>query len=373
MVQGPAPTGEERLAIIRQRLTTSSAILAREYEPDVWVLDGLILQRGLTLFVSKLGNGKSYFALGLAIAISNGTPFLNRAMRRAKALYLGLEDSDHRLRKRLDQLSAIGTSALFVATDWERGRKGIEDLRLMLQMEPEIACVVIDPAARFLQVADTNDYTEMYQAIAELKAVAGKVGIVLVHHCKKEVCADPFDDALGSTAISAAADNRLVLRRTRGQPDGTLYAMGKDVDYQELAVRQEENGAWILLGNAKDVYISDKCSEILDVLRREGPLTAAQVAEALGKNLYTTRNQLGKMFRDGQVYKAVDGRWVSEPETESRLVGLVGGAAGDLPGAGATSPTMPTSPTTPTNTTTNKGGPSLSLSTLFSDAEAADA
>lgn len=226
---------------------------------------------------------------------------------------IGLEDSNRRIHDRLEQLQAIGTDKLLIYTHWHQGEKGLEDLRLLLACRPYIRVVIVDPIVRFIDLLDFNDYGGAYGALTPLKDLldARKVAGIFSTHCRKGLSdLDAFDSILGSTGWGAACDTRLVLRRQRGSPEGTLVAGGRDVIYSEHALQFDPYSGWTYQGLAEDVQMSSARREIIDLLA-EGPLSATEIAKRLEKNYNTTRNLLAKLQDAGKVFHdAEDGhKW----------------------------------------------------------------
>ena len=83
---------------------TAAELLGLELPPIRWSVQGLIPE-GVTLLAGKPKLGKSWMALGIAIAISTGgVAFGTRAVEEGDVLYMALEDNHRRLRKRLGKL-----------------------------------------------------------------------------------------------------------------------------------------------------------------------------------------------------------------------------------------------------------------------------
>jgi predicted HTH transcriptional regulator len=96
-------------------------------------------------------------------------------------------------------------------------------------------------------------------------------------------------------------------RKARGQMDGVLKLTGRDIQEQELAMRfHSAEGAWEFMGDAEECTRSQQRQEIITLLRRNGPKTPKEIAEATGKNPVNIRSLLWKMVKDQEV-KALDG------------------------------------------------------------------
>lgn len=291
----------------------SAELLAKIFAPLEWLVPELVPAEGVTVLGSKMGNGKSYFLLQLAAALSTGTPFLGRETKRRGVLFIALEDSERRINSRLNQLGIVGTDKLLIYTQWARGKQALEDLRLLLACRSEIKVAIIDPIVKFIDLCDFNDYGGAYGALGPLKAALDSRGVagIFSHHCKKSVAElDAFDDLLGSTGWGASCDTRLVLRRTRGSDEGTLVAGGRDVQHSESAILFEETSGWTYQGTVSDVRMSAERREIVELLE-DGPLSASDIAKRLGKNYNTTKILVRKLTEAGSLVR--EGKGVTLP------------------------------------------------------------
>ena len=92
--------------------------------------------------------------------------------------------------------------------------------------------------------------------------------------------ADFVETVQGTFGTAAAADTIIVVKRSRGEADATLYVTGRDVDEQELALRfAPETGTWELLGDAAEYGLGETRKEILDAIRAHGSLTPKQASD----------------------------------------------------------------------------------------------
>ncbi|MGZ6969310.1 MAG: AAA family ATPase [Acidimicrobiia bacterium] len=81
-------------------------LLAADFPPIKWAVDG-VLADGLNLVAGSPKVGKSWLALGLAIAVASGGRALGKIpVERGDALYLALEDPPRRLKRRLEIILA---------------------------------------------------------------------------------------------------------------------------------------------------------------------------------------------------------------------------------------------------------------------------
>ena len=297
---------------------TAAELMLEEIPPVRWILPG-ILPEGLTILAGKPKMGKSWLALDLALAVANGGKALGIQVEQGDVLYLALEDTKRRLQSRIEILTS-GTSGnlgnLSFEISWPPfDQGGLEHLDRWLEKQPSTRLVIIDTFARvrIKQRSNANIYSEDYGAAYMVKALADKhrVAILLIHHLRKARASDPIEEISGSTGLTGAADNLLVLRRERGQADAFLCVTGRDIDEAELALMWDATTAhWKCLGAADDYRLSAEREEIRRALLKAAqPLSPKEVAEAIGKNDNAVKQLLWKMQRNGQVEPVGSGKY----------------------------------------------------------------
>ena len=305
---------------------TAYDLMALVLPPVKWVVPGL-LPEGVTLLAGKPKLGKSWLALAIAIAIACGGVALGtKRMEWGEALYLGLEDNQRRLQRRLGKLlgGENAPEGLHIATAWPRVDEGGEEaLGGWLEEHPEARLVVVDVLKRVRPRPSRHQsvYEADYESLEALHALAGKYGVAVlcVHHLRKAGADDPMDEISGSTGLSGAADGVLLLKRDRGRGDAYLHVDGRDIEEPaELALTWDPDTAgWTLAGDAEQFRLSQARAEIVEVLEKaDEAMTPAEVADALGKSYNTIKQRLWQMSKEGQVL-ASDGRY-SLPNNHNR-------------------------------------------------------
>lgn len=208
--------------------------------PVRWLVPDL-LSGGLSLLSGGSKVGKSWLCLQLA----KGGEFWGRPLRAQAVLYLCLEDTYSRIQNRLFHLSEEEmTDNLYFQTACEGLGHGLEEqIEQFLAVRPDTGLVVIDTLQK-VRTGDTNGnvYACDYRDMSALKSLADQhnIGILLVHHQRKDQTGDPFDDISGSVALMGGADTSWVLRRRRMSQNAQLHVTGRDMESRALDLRWED-------------------------------------------------------------------------------------------------------------------------------------
>lgn len=303
----------------RDEHATLAELVGMDFPEPRWVVPG-VLPEGLTLLGGKPKMGKSWLVLALAIALGCGGKALGSLdVEQGDVLYLALEDTLRRIKKRSVQLTA-GSGPLPASVDvWTRWPRldagGIVKMEEWLDRHPQARLIIVDTLAKVRPDADPDSsvYTQDYHVLEGLKRLADQhhLAIVVVHHLRKMAAGDPLDEISGSTGLTGGVDNVLVMRRERGKADAVLHVTGRDIDEQELALTFDgSRGQWNLAGDASEYRSSQLQQAALDVLKEAGePLTIAQVAEAMSSKYEQAKLALWRMEQEGVIRKATRGRY----------------------------------------------------------------
>ena len=198
-----------------------------------------LLPEGLLLLGGKPKQGKSWFALSVALAIATGGYVLGTYVAaQGEVLYLALEDTERRLQDRMKQLLTshpVIPSGIEFALEWPSlDQEGLAQLETYAQIHPQLRAIVIDTWANIAPHAKSStrsQYEDEYMMLTPLKRLADNhhLSILLIHHLRKSGAQDILDEVTGSSAMVGAADAVLVLKRERGQNRASLFLTGRDI------------------------------------------------------------------------------------------------------------------------------------------------
>lgn len=174
----------------------AETLLATPLPPVRWLIPDL-LPTVLSLLAGASKSGKSWFCLWLCLQLAQGGEIWGRAVQPQIVLYLSLEDTPKRIQNRLSRLTeAPVPSRLYFQTRCEAIGEGLEfELELFLAKHPETGLIVIDTLQKVrIDTQNSGVYAGDYQDMSALKSIADShnVGILVVHHLRKQGANDPF-------------------------------------------------------------------------------------------------------------------------------------------------------------------------------------
>lgn len=224
-----------------EKLITMDAetLLATPFPPLKFVIEDFMSQ-GLHLLAGSPKIGKSWMALWMCLQVSKGEPVWDFKTNQCKVLYLCLEDSYHRIQKRLLELTNEAPPTLHFCTLSKTIHSGLDlQIGMFLQDNPNTNFIVIDTLQKIRGTANANSnlYASDYHEMALLKNLADKhkIAILLIHHLRKAKDSDPLNMISGSVGISGAAvTNFVLIQDGKTETTGRLVCAGRDIEQLDL-------------------------------------------------------------------------------------------------------------------------------------------
>jgi hypothetical protein len=290
----------------RKRIWTTAELLNANF-PEPRFLVERVIPEGLVAFGGRPKIGKSWLALQIAKALTEGTETLGQRTTRTKVLYLAFEDGSRRLKSRL---RAQGWNAQGeVATVVVQPRK--DEVEALLD-EDEYGCLVVDTVSRYVGVADPNDQALMMEAFAELQelALVRDLTVLGIDHHLKSMTGDPVHDLLGSTSKAAVCDCIIGLYRERGQRNAALKVVGRDIEEHELALSFDgASCTWELHAEGGPEMQREHAPTVLAELAKR-PGHVSDLERRTGINRGTLQRTLGDLCSGGRVTAEEQGQRV---------------------------------------------------------------
>jgi len=302
-----------------------------------WAVPGIVAE-GLTLLAGPPKSGKSWLLLGLGWSVACGGMALGRLrVEPGEVLYCALEDTPRRLQDRLDKV--LGPEAaptrLHVVTMLPEMPQAIELLDEWLTEHPGTRLLIVDVLGKIRPAAgpQADRYEHDYKVIGALKRLADEhaVAVLVSTHTRKMGAEDVFDTVSGSVGLTGAADSTLVLRRARGETEGTLNVTGRDVPECEYALTFDApSGSWSLLGSglveaaarAAQVRASaglgdDSAAVVAYIAEHPLGVRAGDVAQHMGWPDTKTGSYLSRLLDAGRIVRPSRGLYAPVESVES--------------------------------------------------------
>ncbi len=245
-----------------QKLNTISAQeLIDKSIPEPYFCVKNLISQGIVILAAPPKYRKSWFVLLLCIKVAMGEEFLGFETNKSDTLYLALEDSNNRVKKRikkiLDDKSAPENFYIAVTSD-TLGNGLIQSLEDYLAKNKNIKLIVIDTLQKVRGVKNNpNAYANDYYDLGLLKKFADKhsMCILVTHHLKKDSKHNEFvfDKISGTNGLFGSADTALVIDKyDKDTNQSTLHITGRDIESDELLIQfNKDNCQWLCLGNAE--------------------------------------------------------------------------------------------------------------------------
>jgi AAA domain len=304
---------EEKTGNWRADLIDAHHLYDQQFPDLRYVVEGLFPE-GVTLLASRPKLGKSWLMLQIGHAVAKGVSTLVASDKPicGDVLYLALEDSPRRLKRRLQKFCGTDKRAwpqrLKLVTKWRRlDQGGLDDIREWCRSaeNPTLLLVDVLKRVRGARTRQQSDYDADYESCRGLQEVAAEFGlaIIVAHHDRKMDAEDPFDTVSGTLGLTGGVDAIAVMKRKAGTV--ALYIEGRDLpDDVEKAIRfDRETCRWTILGDATEVQRSNERQRVVSALATapDGMSVAEITTAASMVTRGATDKLLFHMLRDGDV------------------------------------------------------------------------
>ena len=288
---------------------TSLKDLLNEPEEEVdWLVDKTLPARGFSLLVAKPKAGKSTLARNLALAVAQGRAFFGKPTQHGPVIYLALEEKRSEVKKHFRDMGATGEEEIYVFAA-SAPTDALQQIRVVAE-EKKPVLIVIDPLFRLTRVKDGNDYAQVTAALEPLLVLARETGahVLCVHHAGKGE-REGGDSILGSTAIFAAVDTALMMKRTdRYRTISSQQRYGEDLP--EMILRFDTQTRTITLGETKEREDTSKMKDALVgfLEGQDEPLSERDIKEGLEGNNRHKQTALRELVEEKKVSRTGAGK-----------------------------------------------------------------
>jgi len=250
------------------------ALRTKDIPPLKYAIDA-ILPEGLVIFCGRAKSMKSWTMLDISYQVQNGLNVLGRETTQGDCLYLGLEDSERRLKDREKKLGVDTLTPPYVDVEAPYLKMGLEDsLQKWIDAVPNPRLIVIDTLARVKQVMGRRSgtaYDHDNETLRDIQKLAIKNGvtIVLVSHLNKAPQDYAFDKITGSTGLQGMSDAMWLVERGEHGAPSTLIGRGRDIhDFEYSLTWNEETWRYDYVGNLAEVTLNDNRKEIINAMKQ---------------------------------------------------------------------------------------------------------
>ncbi len=262
-------------------LTPLGDLLSESDEETAWRVDQRLPTGGLSLLAGKPKAGKSTLARCLCLSVAQGQAWLGFKTTPGAVFYLALEEKRSEVRAHFRMMGATPEDSIkvFIAPS---PQDGLAQLRTAAERERP-ALIVVDPLIKLVRVKDANDYAVVSQALEPLLTLARETGahVLAVHHLGKGERSGG-DAILGSTAIFAAVDTALILKRSeRYRTLSSIQRYGDDLE--EITLTLDPETRIVCAGpSRKEADEAQAAEAILEYLKGKAELIEeAEIHEAV--------------------------------------------------------------------------------------------
>ena len=249
------------------------ALRTKEIPPLKFAIDA-ILPEGLVIFCGRAKSMKSWTMLLICYLVQNGMEALGRETTQGDCLYLGLEDSERRLKDREKKLGIDNLTPPYVDVEAPYLKMGLEEsLQQWIDAVPNPRLIVIDTLARVKQAMGKRSgtaYDHDNETLRDIQKLAVKNGvtIVLVSHLNKAPQDYAFDKITGSTGLQGMCDAMWLCERGEHGAPSNLKGRGRDIhDFEYSLAWNEETWRYDYVGDHAEVTLNDNRKEILNAMR----------------------------------------------------------------------------------------------------------
>lgn len=311
-------------------------LLAVQFPPNKWLVDGLIPLEGITVLSSLPGSYKTWLILHIIMHVATGTEIFGEfETTKCNVLVIDEENSARLIQERIRSLSDDTDLPISFMFDSDFSvEKGHVDKLIERCIRDNIKLVTIDSLIR-IHSSKENDANEMSRVFKELKKITSAgITLLITHHNRKPGAGSygGSQEMRGSSDILAAIDCHLALSRN-----------GRMLKFAQTKVRFREeakpfevevvdlNGriSFNFRGEAEAVGRRQVLTVfIMDTLKNEGEMKQSELKEYLESlemnvSINTLKKVLNRLFDMGLVSKRAGERnsiiWYWKPKDEDTI------------------------------------------------------
>ncbi len=197
---------------------TVAALSKIRFPDSDWIVEG-VLRTGLrrsALLAAKPETGKSTLARQLAVAVSQGKPFLSRATTRGAVIYWQTEDEVQDVSRAFTRLGSKEDDENIHVFQGNPESSGCEGIAQLLTEDENIKLVIIETLDDLLKISDIKENTAAREAFDRFATqlmipFSYRASFLALHHLKKAETEFGGDGLLGASTIPGRTDAKIYL------------------------------------------------------------------------------------------------------------------------------------------------------------------
>ena len=251
-------------------------LMKTELPPMLWAVGG-ILPEGFCCLAGRPKAMKSWTALKLVYCVQNGLDFLGHKTIQGDAIYFGLEDSQRRIKDRVEKLglSKMKQPQIVLGGDVPYLGFGFEEcLENWIKSKENPRLVVIDTLARIKprqskSAGTAYDADNLLMNGIQKLAVQNNLTVMFITHLSKAVQDYSFDKIQGSVGVQGMTDAMWMLDRGDGlNSKASLKGRGRDIlDFEYALIWDNETMSYSFEGNLDVINQNENRSEITKAMK----------------------------------------------------------------------------------------------------------
>lgn len=282
------------------KLVTVEEILNHKFDPQPWLIEGLIPQQSITAITGAPGAFKTWLTLEIAKCVSRGEDFVGKfKSTKGKVLIVDKENHMQHIQPRLQMLGVQKEDIVYVTKKEGFFIDDERDFANLIEIikEKEIKLVIFDSLVR-IHSGDENEARHIAKVMNAFRKLTNyKTTVLFIHHNRKEgLRAQSTTNSMrGSSDILAALDSLLQVSKL---PDTTLNItqskLRQDEEVKPFRVKviiDKGNNTMQFVyagdGEKSGVSVYETKELILEILEERGQLSRQEALEEL-KESYST-------------------------------------------------------------------------------------
>jgi hypothetical protein len=199
----------------RLRVLDVARMVAADPPAIPYVVEGIAIERTLTLISGREGEGKSLVAMALAAGVALGESVAGIECHRTKVLIVDAENGEYEIHRRVKALGLPSSGITVVEANGFHLGKNLAELESLIERERP-GLVILDSFRSLWPGGDENDSSVVAAVLDPLRNMLRRLGPagILLHHVSRA-----GNDYRGTSAIGASIEIGYRLGRHPKDPD----------------------------------------------------------------------------------------------------------------------------------------------------------